>query len=458
MPELHIEPQVAYDGTDGFSRIRGVHETNHDRLANVWIDRCGSGFSLSCTGDLFDGRKAWRAEILTPESEVLGEVLECLRVWHEVAVEAKKSSARSSPALYNFDFANDPRPLEDSLIRSRYIDQWDFSGDAKVLEYALPKLAFAGYKLFRAIFFPQRPGDPRDKVERLNRIGAFLADATRSGEKWIRFTSNCFYVPWNLIYSDKTTNEGPVDRRNFWGYQHLIEHAPEESTLALEMKDVPPLQSAVCLDDRIDFLSKLASTQDILDVLDGFDQSKIQKLSDKDQFSTALGAPAIKEHVFYFWCHGKGGGDKPPLNLAPFELRLSDDQPITPSDIAAFMGDQEFAHRPIVFLNLCQGGQPTSMFYRGFTDVFLNKKASVVIGPYADIPIVFAGKFAQRFFDRFLKPKQLGSDFPQVGRILLDLRRELFDTHNNPLGLLYSLYWGADIFLREPLKRKAPAA
>jgi len=188
------------------------------------------------------------------------------------------------------------------------------------------------------------------------------------------------------------------------------------------------------------------------------DQSEIRKLTDKDQFSIALGAPAVKEHVFYFWCHGKGGGDKPPLNIAPFELRLSDDRPITPSDIAAFMGEQEFVHRPIVFLNLCQGGQATSVFYRGFTDVFLNKKASVVIGPYADIPIIFAGKFARGFFDRFLQPRLPASDFPQVGRILLDLRREFFDKHSNPLGLLYSLYWGADVFLREPLKRKTAAA
>src|SRR5207245_2666611 len=94
----------------------------------------------------------------------------------------------------------------------------------------------------------------------------------------------------------------------------------------LEMQNVPPLQSAVCLDDRIDHRSKLASTNDILDLLNGFDQSKTQKLSNKGQLSTALRASAIKEHLFYFWCHGKGGGDKPHLHLVGLSkiIRKSD--------------------------------------------------------------------------------------------------------------------------------------
>jgi hypothetical protein len=109
-------------------------------------------------------------------------------------------------------------------------------------------------------------------------------------------------------------------------------------------------------------------------------------------------------------------------------------------------------------LNACQGAQLNSVFYQGFANTFLSRDASAVIGPQTEIPAVFAGEFARRFLDAFFAGgrDRDGNLVRQVGSILWDLRREFLDRYNNPLGLLYSLYRGADVFLPTALPKKRP--
>ncbi len=60
------------------------------------------------------------------------------------------------------------------------------------------------------------------------------------------------------------------------------------------------------------------------------------------------------------------------------------------------------------------------------------------------VPAVFAGEFGNRFFTAFMqriKPP------PQAGLVLRDLTREMWN-RNNPFGLVYSLYAGADCHIR----------
>jgi hypothetical protein len=91
-----------------------------------------------------------------------------------------------------------------------------------------------------------------------------------------------------------------------------------------------------------------------------------------------------------------------------------------------------------------------SIFYRGFATKFLHYYASAVIGPNIEAPTVFARDFAEQFFDRFFQ----GGPERNLGSVLLTLRREFFDKHKNPLGLVYLLYRGADTYIEGPVLKR----
>jgi hypothetical protein len=94
-----------------------------------------------------------------------------------------------------------------------------------------------------------------------------------------------------------------------------------------------------------------------------------------------------------------------------------------------------------------------STFYESFGRVFLSRQASAVIGPQTEVPALFAGEFARCFFEEFF---QGGSD-NSLALVLHRLRRKMWDQYCNPLGLVYSLYRGADIFLPRPIESVAPS-
>ena len=119
---------------------------------------------------------------------------------------------------------------------------------------------------------------------------------------------------------------------------------------------------------------------------------------------------------------------------------------ITPSEIHSWLGFKNFSYCPLVFLNICDGGQfaPTRI-YKDFGPTFLGHGACSVIGPLIDIPAIFAGEFASRFFEEFFR----GGQDASVGEILYKLRYQFFNDYKNPLGMVYSLYRGADIYLKD---------
>ena len=97
--------------------------------------------------------------------------------------------------------------------------------------------------------------------------------------------------------------------------------------------------------------------------------------------------------------------------------------------------------RPVVFINACQGGKMSSLFFESLGTTMLAKGANCVIGPQIDMPVLFAAEYATRLFDGFLIPGQ------RLGEIVLELTREFATRYRNPLGLTYSLYRGVDVYL-----------
>jgi hypothetical protein len=140
----------------------------------------------------------------------------------------------------------------------------------------------------------------------------------------------------------------------------------------------------------------------------------------------------LADRVVYFCCHGDAGDDAAKSS----SIKLEDGGLIT----VDYLGQNlvNTLDNPVVFMNSCQGGQVYSRFYRSFARWFLDRGANCVIGAQIDLPAVLAAWYAVHFFERFFSGDEL------VGRIVQDLARTLFLEHNNPLGLVYSVYRGID--------------
>jgi hypothetical protein len=101
-----------------------------------------------------------------------------------------------------------------------------------------------------------------------------------------------------------------------------------------------------------------------------------------------------------------------------------------------------------VFVNACQGGQMTTMFYETLATELLRRNAVALVGTQIDIPAVFAAEYAISLFTRFFKSDAMAP--VRLGPLLRSLSRDMIDNFANPLGLVYSLYRGMDCHVAWP--------
>lgn len=439
MSEANVDVTTRYDNTGGFSVVRGVRQTNLERLVNLIIEAKGTTFSLKVQSPLFDAdEENWEDEIpLTPE-KLWGHVGACRRVWYESAVYHKEAGK--------------------FLLQ----EHWDFSSLPWVKEKLLPQLAVAGARLFEAIFFPEKSAKERDRFVRLRKIGERLQELTYERSLFMRITSDSFYAPWNLIYSHNLVDRvsgTDFQREGFWGYRHLVEHTPQSGGRASELATDWPLQIGVHVDGNIDTQLGVTTNRDVLAHLSSYAPEALSLIErrSKRELSSALAEDprqGLKDHILYFCCHATVEGDTAPRIDESYLALTDSDAHITTGDLRFWVGENKFARSPIVFLNACESAQMNSVFYQGFAALFLGLDASTVIGTQTEIPAVFAGEFARRFFEEFFQGDVDKTALKrQIGTILLRMRQEFLDTYNNPLGLLYSLYRGADVHLSKPVPK-----
>ncbi len=416
MPEISIPTQPNDDGSGNFTRV--TSRSGRTRALHLIIQPAGDHFKIQGIGNLLDVFEDWEDEIPLTQTELWYESAAIRRTWQETAVEAKHKGKQ--PLMRQWDLSQDPEP--------------------EFVKRLLGPLAVAGSQLFERIFFPCTLTGR--KFERLNALGEVLRSMP---PQWFRVTSAEFFAPWNLMYSGDPGLDGTDARREgFWGYQHLVEHSTKAHTEARPFDDVDPFQLAAHFDTEIDTTLKVRCNQAMFDLLGRYEIDPAYRNS-KSELYNAMRSGQTKEHVLYFCCHAHAGQDS--------RLELTDRNPIAPAEIKRWMHKGSFERRPIVFLNMCEGSQVNAKFYQGFVEVFLDKGASAIVGPQTEIPAVFAGQFASRFFEEFF-----GGGRRTVGEILYALRREFLDKYNNPLGLLYSLYRGADLYLSESLPLKQAAS
>ena len=338
-------------------------------------------------------------------------------------------------------------PLPGNRSFLPYDREWDLGGRqyAGLLDGVAAELARAGQLLFWNIF---RQGD-----EGLTQIADLLEAALRGGPTILAIQSASLFAPWWMLY---TPPDPSLDLyaegfhwssslwQGFWGYQHLIEHRLDQAEISTRIVRRGNVRVGLNVDPTIDEQLSVKFVDSVTSFFQGHSATRDPEIRrEKIELARALLAQDFCDQIIYFGCHGtvSGQASKPATSA---QLALGDHKPIRTSDLRGWLPEpRRLTSNPFVFINACQGGQMSSLFYTAFGPPLLGKGANCILGPQIDVPAVFATEYATRLFERFLCPGT------RLGDVVRQLTRDFIDDHQNPLGLIFSLYRGLDTRLVE---------
>jgi hypothetical protein len=299
---------------------------------------------------------------------------------------------------------------------------------------AMKILAGAGYDLFRKIF--RGPGhDVQAKL-----LGDRLREMARKQSLKIQIFSQRFTLPWGLMYVGDDPDAPEAEM--FLGLKHIIEHIPLQ----------PEMRVTERIIDSCDGLKVGLNVNTEIDAQMGYplvgEQLKYWEARKKagdasvevrktgDDVLKAMKSETTPDQILYFYCHAisRALGEKEGPDSSV--LVFANKQKLTLGTLARYQ-DTPLPGAPLVFINACESAELSPLFYDGFVPYFMAKGARGVIGTECETPALFGVDWMKRFFDRLLKGEPLG-------QIMLDLRKEYYKDHNNPMGLLYALYVDGD--------------
>jgi CHAT domain-containing protein len=398
--------------------------------------------------DLFPfGAREWETRMPFSPETLFQNVQYCRAVWEEEIVKYSEKGLDKKGVFTNL---------------ALFQEEWDFSGKPKLFRERMAKLAKAGENLFSFIFESERKdiltqtqADTRRAVA--DRLKEVACDKERS--LFITIQSDCCFVPWGMLYTHPNPDEkldsngSNFEPEGFWGYRHVIEHKTPHSNgdSRLQATKGGKIRASIYIDKNID---KELNVKCVALQLAFFKKQTCLELTKrfyKKKLEQDVSSEKFQEQIVYFYCHGEGAGEYKTPNLSDAKIALSDKQAITGLDITNWLKNRDLNPSPILFINACESGHMTTIFYETLAKEFLRRKAAGVIGAQITIPAVFADRYAQRFFEEFLKGSKKQAkgkeEKVRVGPLMRLLAREFIDKHNNPLGLVYSLYKGADCFV-----------
>jgi CHAT domain len=428
---MDLGGEVLVDNRSGRGSVPASRRPGR-RDGGLVIHQFGDRFQITAVGEIFSAMPL-QAMIKLDRFELFNWVQDLRSSWRKFVVD------HVVPL---------PDPSDGSWMNGRaYEEGWNNSQMSSQEFRAIgARLAVAGRDLFRFLFLSDRKDLQR------TRIGEVLSEATRERELSLRMTSDAFFVPWPMIYTHvakgRLKNDGSnFDWRGFWGYRHVVEHEIEyqESDVAI----VPGLGRKIPIsfnvDSRIDDTLKVTCARDQYEFFKGLACLDCTRRLTKYELEQAIRSGNFSDLIIYFFCHGKGSGEPDQPNLDNAGVALTDGEPVRAIDLEKWLFRRPLSTEPVVFINACQGGQLSTIFYATLATRFLEKKVKALIGSQIDIPVHFADEYARRFFKAFLQPPGLGE--VRIGTTVRHLAREFIDLYKNPLGLVYSLYRGGDCFV-----------
>ncbi|WP_192242601.1 CHAT domain-containing protein [Mesorhizobium silamurunense] len=341
-----------------------------------------------------------------------------------------------------------------------------------------------GRRMFNVLFDIEQGGGDMAALGEMLRGG--LTDGDIIQISLLRGATD-FVFPWQILtVNDNFRDDKAADFYNLWGSRYSIEvkRCAEGGDLR------PPVEATRLLPSfyygRFGFKNEPAHFAKILATAEKALVHHLQPvIESRDELVPALLKSA---KLFYFYAHGYSAAPATPAGMKLREhvvakaqqideqirlaqlagLDASDDSlwamsyrqfldttatdpdshlrfargKVTLAELTSYRDPESnklirLSNAPVVFLNTCQSAQVWNALDGSFVGFFLKRGASSVIGTESTIPISFAEPFANEVLNTIFNG-------PSVGEAVRQARLALMASHNNPLGLSYTVYGAAD--------------
>ncbi len=252
----------------------------------------------------------------------------------------------------------------------------------------------------------------------------------------IQIIAEDFFLPWELMYPVSIKADEPLSYQHFWGVCHVISRVIAQSARpgafvspAIPIAHRPRLGLLAyaglpnVVQREIPFFERLHTDGEITLI-------RLRRLDPerwREEYAAFRGFFGEALNLAHFACHVSYREESPNLS----RILLSDDFPITLKDLEVY--GVEISDHPLVILNACETGNLNPLYTANFAAAFLKYGARGVVATECAVPDDFAGDFAQELYTHLLAGEPLGES-------LLATRRYFLEEHNNPSGLLYSMY------------------
>jgi hypothetical protein len=290
------------------------------------------------------------------------------------------------------------------------------------LEASLQALAEVGHFAYKLVLSHR---DARAAIQE-------LLDLSQNAS--IQIVSEDFFLPWELIYPADLGQ--PLSYEHFWGMNYVISRViVQQNRPGAFISPVIPVTHL----PRLGLLtySNLPAVEEkempFFQKLEEDGKVALLKLRPLDSSKKREGFKEFRDfleqtlNLAHFACHAFYEDETPSLS----RILLSDEFPITLMDMEVY-GIAISGH-PLIILNACETGNLNPLYTSYFAAAFLRYGARGVVATECAVPDAFAADFAQQLYTHLLAGEPLGES-------LLTTRRHFLEKHNNPSGLLYSMY------------------
>jgi hypothetical protein len=248
----------------------------------------------------------------------------------------------------------------------------------------------------------------------------------------INILSEHFSLPWEIIATD------PL-HPSLWGFSYIIQRQLPRNNVPCTPRtqrietNTPPKVGLLALQDafhlpaivhtEIPFFMDLNKKELILCTL----MDSLNPRGDKrKELKRLRDFASVDRHIYHFACHVEIDP-----NPARSNVIITDWFRVSPDDMRRHR--IEFKKSPLVVLNACDTGRGNPFHTSDLVSNLLNSEIQGIVATECQVPDVFASAFIQKLYQHLLAGDE-------IGFALKSCRKYFLEQHNNPLGLLYSLY------------------
>ncbi|MEM7717074.1 MAG: CHAT domain-containing protein, partial [Cyanobacteria bacterium P01_A01_bin.68] len=295
----------------------------------------------------------------------------------------------------------------------------------------LAELAKIGHIAFNKIFFNS---DTRAYIRELTTLNESAS---------IQVVTEDFFLPWEFIYPDNL--DEPHSFNNFWGMNHFLSRIIVQEKISPAF--VPPeIRFADCAKlGLLTYRELLAVTEKELQFFKKMEDESCLKLRIlrclnpdpnkwREEFNEFRKFWLNGLDLVHFACHAAYDKDSPSSS----SILLSKEFSITLQDMDAY--ELEISGHPLIVMNACQTGKLNPLYTSCFASFFQKYGARGVVATECEIPDTFAAEFTEQLYPHLFQGTPLGES-------LLATRRYFLNMHQNPAGLIYSMYASPSIRL-----------